>query len=330
MAGSARSRRWLSTDQTANDSRRRSCRAISVHQNRPSTGSTPGSRSPISAAPCARRRSEPATSADGRPVFAITTSTGRSMRRARPIDRVGGGEAGHAPPLGEQVRDENDRPAHLRERLAHAAHQQRRHQAGEEAARPDDDGVEAADRLATAGWIDTGRARARAGGPAPPLCRRPPPPRRAWPSRRRTRRRATPARRSPARHGPGTRAAAQAVHGARKSPLYCSIIDSSRLPPVWPASRVMMLEHRQPRQQHAARLALVARERERALQHVARRQHAQLVAQLSGAAAAVEHRDDGVHLEPGIRLEPAQQARKPGAAADAADVQLAQLHRPIL
>ena len=37
------SSRWLSTDHTANDSRRRSWRAISVHQNRPSTGSMPAS-----------------------------------------------------------------------------------------------------------------------------------------------------------------------------------------------------------------------------------------------------------------------------------------------
>ena len=93
-----------------------------------------------------------------------------------------------------------------------------------------------------------------------------------------------------------------------------------------PGQAVVLLERRQARQQHAARFALVARERERALQHVARRQHAELVAQLTGAAAAVEHRDDGVELQPGIGLEPAEQARQPGAAAEAADVQLAQLH----
>ena len=113
---------------------------------------------------------------------------------------------------------------------------------------------------------------------------------------------------------------------ARKSPLYCSIIDSSRLPPVWPREP-RVLEHRQPRQQHAPRLALVARQRERALQHVARRQHAQLVAQLPGAPAAVEHRDDGVDVQPRVRLQAAEQARQAGAAAEAPDVQRPQLHR---
>ena len=66
------------------------------------------------------------------------------------------------------------------------------------------------------------------------------------------------------------------------------------------AAELGVLERRQPRQQHAARFARVARQRQRALQDVARRQHAELVAQLPGAAAAVEHRDDGVQVQPGI------------------------------
>ena len=80
---------------------------------------------------------------------------------------------------------------------------------------------------------------------------------------------------------------------ARKSPLYCSIIDSSRLPPVCPRSR-SCCEHRHAREQHAARLPLVAGQRERAPQHVARRQHAQLVAKLPRTPSAVEHRHHGV------------------------------------
>ena len=79
-------------------------------------------------------------------------------------------------------------------------------------------------------------------------------------------------------------------------------------------------------EQHAPRFALVARERQRALQHVARRQHAELVAQLARTAAAVEHRHDGVDVQPGIGLEAAEQARQARAAAEAADVQGAQLH----
>ena len=114
---------------------------------------------------------------------------------------------------------------------------------------------------------------------------------------------------------------------ARKSPLYCSIIDSSRLPPVCPARR-RVLERRQARQQDAPRLGFVARQRQRALEHVARRQHAELVAQHAAAAAAVEHRDDGVEPQPRVALEAAQQAGQPGAAAEAADVQLAELHAP--
>ena len=44
------------------------------------------------------------------------------------------------------------------------------------------------------------------------------------------------------------------------------------------SAQARMLERREPRQQHAAGLAFVARQRQRALQHVARRQHAELVA----------------------------------------------------
>jgi hypothetical protein len=42
-----------------------------------------------------------------------------------------------------------------------------------------------------------------------------------------------------------------------------------------------VLEHRQPREENLTRLALVTGQRERALEHVAGRQYAQLVAQLS-------------------------------------------------
>ena len=95
------------------------------------------------------------------------------------------------------------------------------------------------------------------------------------------------------------------------------------------ARQPAVLEHRQPRQQNRARLALVARQRQRALQHVARRQHAQLVAQLPRRPAAVEHGDDGVEIDPGIVLEAAEQARQAGAAAEAADLQDTQTHATI-
>ena len=76
------------------------------------------------------------------------------------------------------------------------------------------------------------------------------------------------------------------------------------------AAEPRVLERRQPRQQHAPRLARVARERQRALEDVAGRQHAELVAQLPGAAAAVEHRDDGVEVQPRI----ASSGRRAGSA----------------
>ena len=89
-----------------------------------------------------------------------------------------------------------------------------------------------------------------------------------------------------------------------------------------------VLERRQPRQQDAPRLGLVARQRQRALQHVARGQHAELVAEHAAAAAAVEHRDDGVQAQPRVALQAAQQAGQTGAAPEAADVELAELHVP--
>ncbi len=72
-----------------------------------------------------------------------------------------------------------------------------------------------------------------------------------------------------------------------------------------------VFERRQAGEQQPARLALVARQRQRALQHVTGRQHAQFVAQLPRAAAAVEHRDDRVEVEPGVLLQAAE-ARSAG------------------
>ena len=72
-----------------------------------------------------------------------------------------------------------------------------------------------------------------------------------------------------------------------------------------------VLERRQPREQHAARLGFVAGQRQRALEHVAGRQHAQLVAQDAAAAAAVEHGDDGVQPQPGLRFSPPSRLGRP-------------------
>jgi len=48
-----------------------------------------------------------------------------------------------------------------------------------------------------------------------------------------------------------------------------------------PTEPIARIERRQARQQHAARLTFVARQGERTLQHVTRRQDAELVAQLT-------------------------------------------------
>ena len=77
------------------------------------------------------------------------------------------------------------------------------------------------------------------------------------------------------------------------------------------AAEARVLECRQPRQQHTPRLARVARQRQRAFEDVARRQHAQFVAQLPRAAAAVEHRDDCVQMQPGLCFKPPSRLGRP-------------------
>src|SRR5438876_596347 len=73
------SSRSLSTLQTANASRRRSWRAISVHQKRPWTTSISESNSPSSSGSLCSAAYFISPSSDGRPVLAITTSTGRPI-----------------------------------------------------------------------------------------------------------------------------------------------------------------------------------------------------------------------------------------------------------
>jgi hypothetical protein len=90
------------------------------------------------------------------------------------------------------------------------------------------------------------------------------------------------------------------------------------------------VDGRQARQQHPPRLGFVAREGECAFQHVAGRQHAQLISQLPRAPATVEHCHDGVEPEPRICFQAAEKAWQPCAAAKAADVELAKSHGAIL
>jgi hypothetical protein len=85
---------------------------------------------------------------------------------------------------------------------------------------------------------------------------------------------------------------------------------------------IVLFERRETGEQDAAGFAFVACQGESALQDVPGGQHAQFVAQLAGAAAAVEHGDDGVELQPGVGLQAAEQARQAGSASHAADLQL--------
>src|SRR5437667_9849453 len=96
------------------------------------------------------------------------------------------------------------------------------------------------------------------------------------------------------------------------------------------ATKARMLERRQPRQQNPPRLARVARQGQRAFEDVARRQHTELVAELTRAAAAVEHGDDSVDAQPRIALQSAQKARQPGAATEAPDIELPKAHLAVL
>ncbi len=231
----------------------------------------------------------------------MTTSTGRSIAVATQRAASAAVKPGHAAPLGEQVGDQDDRAAHLRERFAHAADEQRRHQAGEEAAGTDDHCVEVADRLGhrrvdghlrlepepadlvaaplpgvdfdfaagprAVAVLGADRCRLDADRPDAALA---------------------------------AEQAAQPVDGRQEVAAVLLHHRQQQVAAGVAGEAVVLLERRQPRQQDAARFAFVARQRERALQHVAGRQHAELIAQLARTAAAVEHGDDGVQLQPRV------------------------------
>ena len=114
-------------------------------------------------------------------------------------------------------------------------------------------------------------------------------------SRRRTRRTARPRSTLTGHTRPRhPRSAAQAVHAGEEVAAVLLHHRQQQVAAGVAGEPGVMLERRQARQEHAPRLAFVARQRQRALQHVAGRQHAELVAELARTAAAVEHRDHGV------------------------------------
>ena len=219
-------------------------------------------------------------------------------------------------------------PADARDGLADAGDEARRHQAGVEAARPDDDRVEAGDGLGRGRMNRRVRLQPDAlDDPAVAL----PGVHLGLAARRRPVAIGGAERRALRAHRPHVAAAAeqpaQAVDGGEEVAAVLLHHRQQQVAAGMPG-QAGVLERRQPRQQDAPRLGLVARQRQRALEHVARRQHAELVAEHAAAAAAVEHRDDGVQPQPRVALQAAQQAGQTGAAAEAADVELAELHVP--
>jgi hypothetical protein len=218
---------------------------------------------------------------------------------AHPFDRVTGGEATHAAALGQQVGDKNYRALHRAQAIGNPVHQQRRHQAGEEAAGTDDDRIERANRIVDRGMDVRVGFEPDTGDPVAALV---PFVHLHFAARDR------PVGVLGAQRGPldAHRPDAAAAAEQRPEPIdggqeVAAVLLHHRQQEVAAGvpAQPFVLERGQPSQQHAARLALVAGQGERTAQHVARRQHAKFVAQLPGTAARVEHRHDGVDLEPG-------------------------------
>ena len=207
-------------------------------------------------------------------------------RLADPAHGVGSGEGGHAPPFGQQIGDQDDRPVHRCSASATPPTSRIGIRLVKKLPGPMTTASNSAMASPAAGCSGTsGSSHNPRDSPA-----------RAWPgvdfhlaARDRAvgvlgaeRRRLDADRPDP----PGAaEQRAQAVDRGEKVAAVALHHRQQQVAAGVPA-QPFVLERRQPRQQHAPRFALVARERQRAAQHVAWRQHAQLVAQLPRAAAA--------------------------------------------
>src|SRR5258708_5648202 len=85
--------------------------------------------------------------------------------------------------------------------------------------------------------------------------------------------------------------------------------------------------------EEARQQVLLLGQRDDAVADVAGRQHAELFAQRAGAAAFVGHRHDRAEagdrprtISVDVAFQPAEQSRKPGAAADGDDVEAVMAH----
>ena len=296
-------------------------------QKRPVSTSQPGGKSPAGSSSLCSAAYRPSASPGGG-VAAVDDGDvdGPADRLADPAGRLARRESVHPPALGQEVGDEHDRPLDRLQLLRHALHQQGRHQAGVEASGTNHDRVERAQRLRHRRVHGDLRVQPDALDAAPlrllgvdrHLAARPRP---------------VLVLRADGRmldaHRPDAPAAveqrAQRIDRGQEVPA-AALHHRQQEVPARVAAQTSVLQRRQPREQHAARLGLVARQGQRAAQHVAGRQDPDLVAELPRAAAAVERGDDGVDPDPGILLQPADQAGQAGASAEAPDVQLRELH----
>ena len=110
---------------------------------------------------CARRRTRSIASCDGCPWLAITTSTLRPIVWLTQATSSAAVKPRMPSPFGEQVADDDDRSLDAGEHLGDAVDEQRRHQAGEEAARTDHHRVELRDRACAPRDESAPAARAR-------------------------------------------------------------------------------------------------------------------------------------------------------------------------
>ena len=138
---------------------------LAGHELRPAAGI-----SPISSGALCSSAYRASVAAEGRLVLTMTTSIGRPIVRASSSHGVAGSEAGHPASFGEQIRDEDDRSLHPADGLRRPLHQEDRHQAGVEAARPDDGRLELRIAASVAGCMRTSGSSHNRVTAGPPFC----------------------------------------------------------------------------------------------------------------------------------------------------------------
>ncbi len=255
----------------------------------------------------------------------------------RPTDRgahfargIAGRESLHTAPFSQDVGHKYNRPADLANGLSNALHQQDRHEAGVEAPGSDDHRVKPSNRFSHGGMHpDLGFQPDASDSAAVRLLRI-----NGHLTDRRGRVVVLSAHAgvldADRPHAPlAVEQRAERVDG-RKEIAAELLHHREQEVATGVAAQASVLETRQTRQQNATGLVLVACQRKRALEYVTWRQHAKLVAQLTGAAPAIEHRDDGIGMDPGVVLEPTDQTGQASSTTETSDVEPAKLHAAAL